>query len=91
MNPCNSPITFFGSISSNQCVPNNQDKKECQNQRSEETNCLTAANTSDNNCVKTEFLNYLIYVNRKGLKVMHTNTYITFWKKNCKNVCNNGL
>lgn len=31
--------------------------------------------------MKKGFLNYLTYVNRKGLKVMHTNTDITFWRK----------
>lgn len=61
-------------------------KIKCQNQRPEEgkkkkTNCLTAANTSDSNCMKKGFLNYLTYVNRKGLKVMPTNTNITFWRK----------
>lgn len=50
MNPCNSLISFSGSIYNHRVthVRLYQDIKKCQNQRSEEKNCLTAANTSHN-------------------------------------------
>lgn len=81
MNPCNSLITFSGSIH-NHSVTNvrlSQDK-ECQNQRSEgkKSNCLTAANTSHNNCMKKEFFDYSTDVKRAKSDAYK---YITFWRK----------
>lgn len=82
MNPCNSLITFPGSIHNHSVTNVKLDQvSESKIWKGGGGNCLTAANTSDSNCMKKGFLNYLTYVNRKGLKVMHTNTDITFWRK----------